>query len=81
MSDPESLYKEAKTYFINRAIDDKEIAQELVDIPHLLKLDLNLDELGLYGEDIIVLARESSIITLFLFMIPRVVIGPGALAP
>jgi hypothetical protein len=79
MSDPKSLYREAKIYFINRVIDDKELTQKLVEVPKLLGLDLGLNELGLYGEKVIELAKEASMITLLLFLIPRTVIGTSVI--
>lgn len=79
MSDPESLYMEARMYFINRAIDDKEISKTLVQIPELLDVELKFDAQGIHGEDIISLAKDTSIITLMLYMIPKTVIGPSTL--
>ena len=75
MSEPEVLYKEAKVHFINRAIDNKAITQKLVEIPDSMNLKLRFDKLGIMGEDIIELAKASSLITLLMYLIPRAVVG------
>jgi hypothetical protein len=66
-------------YFIDKAIDDKELTKSLVEIPDLLRVELALDASGITGENVILLARENSIVTLLLYMIPRTVIGSTAI--